>query len=65
MRRAENGRDPDPAAPKGSERIALVGENGAGKSTLARLLLGLYQPTSGRITAGKLAAAVDPRGANP
>jgi ATP-binding cassette subfamily B protein len=32
------------------ERIALVGENGAGKSTLARLLLGLYQPTGGRIT---------------
>jgi ATP-binding cassette, subfamily B, bacterial len=31
------------------ERIALVGENGAGKSTLAKLLLGLYQPTSGRI----------------
>jgi ATP-binding cassette subfamily B protein len=33
------------------ERIALVGENGAGKSTLARLLLGLYTPTVGRITA--------------
>lgn len=32
------------------ERIALVGANGAGKSTLAKLLLGLYQPTSGRIT---------------
>jgi ATP-binding cassette subfamily B protein len=31
------------------ERIAIVGENGAGKSTLAKLLLGLYQPTSGRI----------------
>jgi ATP-binding cassette subfamily B protein len=32
------------------ERIALVGENGAGKSTVAKLLLGLYAPTSGRIT---------------
>jgi len=31
------------------ERIALVGENGSGKSTLAKLLLGLYQPTSGRV----------------
>ena len=31
------------------ERIALVGENGAGKTTLAKILMGLYQPTSGRI----------------
>ncbi len=31
------------------ERIAIVGENGAGKSTFAKLLLGLYEPTSGRI----------------
>ncbi|MCW3062827.1 MAG: HlyB/MsbA family transporter [Capsulimonas sp.] len=31
------------------ERIALVGENGAGKTTLCKLLLGLYEPTSGRI----------------
>jgi ATP-binding cassette subfamily B protein len=34
---------------RSGERIALVGENGAGKTTLARLLLGLYQPTEGRI----------------
>ena len=34
---------------KPGERVALVGANGAGKSTLAKLLLGLYQPTSGKI----------------
>lgn len=32
------------------EHLALVGENGAGKSTIAKLLMGLYEPTSGRIT---------------
>jgi len=32
------------------EKVALVGANGAGKSTLTKLLLGLYQPTGGRIT---------------
>lgn len=35
--------------PAGST-IAIVGENGAGKSTMIALLLGLYAPTSGRIT---------------
>ncbi|GHJ47882.1 ABC transporter permease [Catellatospora sp. TT07R-123] len=30
--------------------VALVGENGAGKSTLVKLLCGLYEPTSGKIT---------------
>ena len=36
--------------PAGST-VAVVGHNGAGKSTLAKLLLGLYEPTSGSIVA--------------
>lgn len=31
------------------ERICLVGENGSGKSTLVKLLLRIYEPTSGKI----------------
>lgn len=32
------------------EFIAILGPNGAGKSTLLKLLLGLYRPTSGKIS---------------
>lgn len=35
---------------KNGERIAVVGKNGAGKTTLIKLLLHLYEPTSGKIT---------------
>jgi thiol reductant ABC exporter CydD subunit len=34
------------------EAVALVGESGVGKSTIASLLLGLLEPTGGRITVG-------------
>jgi ABC-type multidrug transport system fused ATPase/permease subunit len=37
---------------KPGERIAVVGPNGAGKSTFVKLILGLYRPSSGRITVG-------------
>jgi ATP-binding cassette, subfamily B, bacterial len=31
------------------QKVAIVGRSGAGKSTLAKLMMGLYQPSSGRI----------------
>lgn len=37
---------------KDGERIAFVGENGAGKSTIIKLLCGLYEPVTGRVTVG-------------
>lgn len=42
--------------------VAIVGDNGAGKTTLLKLLMGLYEPTSGHITNGGMdIAAIDPR----
>lgn len=40
-------------------RIALIGSNGSGKSTFARLLNGLIEPTSGKVTVNGLDTASD------
>jgi thiol reductant ABC exporter CydD subunit len=43
------------------ETVALVGQSGAGKSTVAELLLGLIEPSSGRVSVG----GVDLRACRP
>lgn len=43
-------------------RVGLVGANGAGKTTLFRLLLGLTQPTEGRVEVVGLDVGADPIG---
>lgn len=41
------------------ERLGVIGRNGAGKTTLLRLLAGITQPTSGKITTrGRIAALI-------
>ena len=45
---------------RGGDRIGLIGSNGSGKSTLLRVLAGIYEPDSGRITRdAKIAAVLD------
>lgn len=42
------------------DRIGIVGSNGAGKSTLLRVMAGIYQPSSGVVTAkGDVSALLD------
>jgi ABC-type bacteriocin/lantibiotic exporter with double-glycine peptidase domain len=41
-------RDISVSIPPG-QKVAIVGQSGAGKSTVAKLILGLYKPSSGRI----------------
>ena len=45
--------DIDLSIPRGTT-LALVGANGAGKTTLAKLLLGLYVPTRGKVIRGNV-----------
>ena len=35
---------------KPGELVAIVGRSGSGKTTLAKLLVGFYPPTEGKIT---------------
>jgi ATP-binding cassette subfamily B protein len=49
---------------RSGEVVALVGENGSGKTTLAKVLAGLYEPTSGSLRwDGRDIGDLDPVGA--
>jgi len=48
---------------RGGETVAFVGPSGSGKTSLVKLLVGLYQPTHGRLTVnGTDSTEVDPDG---
>jgi len=50
------------ALPHGPTGIALVGESGSGKTTVARALLGMIEPTSGRVLFGDTDVSTFSRG---
>ncbi len=45
---------------KAGETLAVIGESGSGKSTLTRLVAGLEQPTSGRLSVAGKAPSIKP-----
>ena len=46
---SERGVGPVSFSIKEGERVAITGASGCGKSTLLRLIMGLYEPDSGKI----------------